>query len=61
MIMKKPDLNESSRFRRYKIGTRYADELGRMWRYVKIDFGVAGKIKNKAIRNIIYKWSLYRL
>ena len=55
------DVNQMDYKRRYKIGTRYIDVLGQIFRYVKIDFGSAGKINNKIKRIVQYRWIQVRL
>lgn len=58
---KKPNLSRIDYVRKYKIGTRYMTELGSIFKYVKMDLGVAGKINGKIRRIIQYVWIQVRL
>ena len=57
----KPDITKMDSRRKYRIGTRWVRALNNKFQYVKVDFGVVGKIKGKTIRNIQYMWVPNRL
>ena len=59
--LKKPNLSQTDFKRGYRIGTRYINELSAIFKYVKIDFGSAGKINGKTKRIIQYRWIQVRL
>lgn len=48
--------------RKFRLGTKFIDEIGIIYKYVKIDAGIVGKDeKGKSIKNIFYGWMVTHL
>ncbi len=55
-----PDLSRVDSGSKYRIGTLYMTPDKKVFKYVKIDLGSAGKIDGKTMRIIIYRWIQWR-
>lgn len=54
--MVKINVNERSDNREHRIGTRYRQPDGAIFKYAKIDFGTLGKVDGKMMRLVQYQW-----
>jgi hypothetical protein len=50
------NVHEVDYVRQYRIGTRLVIAIGERYKYAKIDFGILGKLDNKPMRHIEYRW-----
>lgn len=53
---KDTDMCKVDHIRQYKIGTRFITATYQIYKYVKVDHGIVGKIDGKTIRHIEYRW-----
>jgi hypothetical protein len=53
-----PDLINNTYKRKFRLGTRYMNELRQIFKYCKFDFGVVGKdpTTGKVYRHIEFGW-----
>lgn len=56
-----PDAGILGLDREFRLGTRFVTELGKIYKYGKIDFGVLSHEDGKAMRDVRYGWLRVRL